>query len=210
MGSRLEHVIARNVAELRTERGVTQADVALEMREYGFTWQSNRVAQIETLYRTVSLIDVIGLAWVFHVPVSRLFGGDDNEDITLPNGRLIKLWFLRESLTDANADPKPMRYFVDVHTAVAEGVKMSTKLGLHSALDLDTLAQRVFGKSFQAEREARLGDVTGLSKRSAQTKRGHVSRALLAELDDYLGKGEDRANKLAEIHDAEDTDPRRS
>ena len=200
MGTRLEHVIARNVALLRTEQRATQPDLAGQMQAKGFTWSTNRVAQIETLHRPVSLLEVVGLAAVFGVPVSRLLAGD--EEIDLPSGATWPLAVVRDALAGKKR--------VEIRTATKEELedfrvstedlrKMAAKLGVRPE-DLDALAYRVFGQSFRAEREARTGDVSGRSKRSAQTKRGHVSRALLAAVDDYLGEGQERLDRLTALH----------
>ena len=92
--ARLEHVIARNVAELRRERGWTQIDLAAHMRKVGLTWQTNRVAQIETLRRPVSIIEVYGLCRVLKVPMDRLLTGAD--EITTPSGSVLPLVDIRE------------------------------------------------------------------------------------------------------------------
>ncbi len=199
MSSRLEHVIARNVAELRAEHNATQPDLAGRMRANGFGWSTNRVAQIETLRRPVSLLEVVGLARVFFVPVSRLLAGDD--DVDLPSGATWPLAVVRDALAGkSRVEIRPAtKQELDAYRADSEDLrKMAAKLGLRSK-DLDTLAYRVFGQSFRAEREARTGDVSGLSKRSAQTKRGHVSRALLAAVEDYLGEGQHRLDRLKEL-----------
>lgn len=204
MGTRLEHVIARNVAQLRADRGRTQPELAGMMRANGFTWSTNRVAQIETLHRPVSLLEVVGLSAVFLVPVSRLLAGDD--DIERPSGDTWPLSVVRDALAGPVNGVGP----VEIRDATKEELedyrvssedlrKMAGKLGLRPE-DLDALAYRVFGQSFRAEREARTGDVSGLSKRSAQTKRGHVSRALLADVEKYLGEGPDRLDKLTALH----------
>jgi transcriptional regulator with XRE-family HTH domain len=201
MGSRLEHVIARNVAELRTERGWTQAELAEEMRAWGFTWATNRVTQLETLRRPVSLLEVIGLGMVFAVPATRLLGGDDR--ITLPDGREFPLVFLREALIGGEPERRffTPKDYMQSEADFQELRKMAAKLGLSNPEDLATLAHKMFGHSFRDEQDVRLGDVSHLSKRSAQTKRGHVSRAMLAEVEGYLGEGKERAVKLDHLHD---------
>jgi len=180
------------------------------MRANGFTWSTNRVAQIETLHRPVSLLEVVGLSAVFFVPVSRLLEGDD--EIDLPSGDTWPLSFVRDALAGPVNGVGP----VEIHDATKEELedyrvssedlrKMAGKLGVRWQ-DLDALAYRVFGQSFHAEREARTGDVLGLTKRSAQTKRGHVSRALLADVEKYLGEGPERLDKLTALHTPKGTE----
>ena len=202
MSTRLEHVMARNVAELRTEHGWTQAELAREMHDWGFTWATNRVAQLETLRRPVSLLEVIGLAMVFDLPVERLLAGDDK--IALPDGREFFLAWVRKALTEGRPKTSYSIFSAQHHLAVEadyqELRKMASKLGLSTPEDLDALARTLFGQAFHTEREARLGDITGLSKRSAQTKRGHVSRELLAAVKEYLGDDAHRAETLDALH----------
>jgi transcriptional regulator with XRE-family HTH domain len=199
MGSRLEHVIARNVAELRAEKDATQHDLAEMMRAHGFRWQSNRVAQIETLHRPVSLLEVVGLSRVFAVSVSRLLAGDD--EIDLPSGTTMTLEAVRDGLSDQGR----VGIFVrgeqrGVRTGESEreaaGRNDLRRLSASQNLDVDdfkALCHQLWGRSFWLERERRLGDVAGLSRRSAQTKRGHVTRAMLADISHYLG--EDQTSK---------------
>lgn len=203
MGTRLEHVIARNVAELRNKRGTTQPQLAEMMRTVGFGWQSNRVAQIETLRRPVSLLEVVGLSRVFGVTVSRLLAGDD--EIDLPSGITMPLADVRGALlTDYEGElVSAVREMAGRHaTARDELRKVAKGLGLE-VNDLEALAYRLWGRSFLDERERRLGDVLGLSKRSAQTKRGHVTRGLLADANAYLGQGQQRVDRLNEVRAAE-------
>jgi len=195
---RLEHVVARNVIALRQQIGATQAELAAKMRASGFTWQTNRVAQIETLRRPVSLLEVVGLARVFGVPVTQLLDGDDQID--LPSGGAMPLGGVRDALAGVlfaevrDATPDELRE----HQAAAEELrKMAKQLDVPSNV-LDGLAYRCFGQSFRAEREKRLGVVAGMSARSAQTKRGHVSRRLLAELQEWLGDPDQRARIIGE------------
>ena len=198
MGSRLEHVIARNLAELRAERGSTQTDVAEAMRRVGFRWQSNRVAQIETLRRPVALLEVVGLSRAFGVSVSRLLSGED--EIDLPTGTTVPLAAIRAALAGEPVSSDDWQVAERRNAARDELRKIAKRLDLDWK-DLSALSFTMWGgRSFFAERESRLGDVSGMSKRSAQTKRGHVTRALLADIADFLGEGQQRQDILDELH----------
>jgi len=199
MGSRLEHVIARNVTELRTEQGDTQPDLAGKMRAGGFTWQTNRVAQIETLRRPVSLLEVVGLSRVFDVPVSRLLAGEDLID--LPSGAAIPLAAVRAALAGERGTETQIRNMTPEESALhADSVddlrKVAKGLGL-DVRDLQALAYRLWGESFHSEREKRLADVSGLSKRSAQTKRGHVTRQLIKDVRTWIENNPDEMTPKA-------------
>ena len=186
--TRLEHVIARNVIELREEKSATQSDLAEKMRKNGFAWQTNRVTQIETLRRPVSLLEVVGLSRVFHVPVGRLLEGADNVD--MPDGTTMPLKKVRGALV---ADPEfvvrdatPAE--IEQHKTNTDDLrKIAKRLGATVA-EVDEMSYRVFGKSLFAERDQRAGDLSELSPRSAQTKRGHVTRGLIEDLRPALAQ----------------------
>lgn len=197
MGSRLEHVIARNLAELRAERGSTQTDVAEAMRRVGFRWQVNRVAQIETLRRPVALLEVVGLSRAFGVPVSRLLSGED--EIDLPTGTTVPVAAIRAALAGEPVSSDEWQVAERRNAARDELRKIAKRLDLDWK-DLSALSFTMWRRSFFAERESRLGDVSGMSKRSAQTKRGHVTRALLADIADFLGEDQQRMDILNELH----------
>src|ERR1035437_9112647 len=197
MGSRLEHVIARNLAELRAERGSTQRDVAEAMRRVGFRWQVNRVAQIETLRRPVALLEVVGLSRAFGVPVSRLLSGED--EIDLPTGITVPLAAIRAALAGEPDSSDDWQGAERRNAARDELRKVAKRLDLDWQ-DLSILSMAMWRRSFFAERESRLGDVSGMSKRSAQTKRGHVTRALLADIADFLREDQQRMDILNELH----------
>lgn len=180
--TRLEHVIARNVAHMRAEKGRTQAELATKMRANGFAWGTNRVTQIETLHRPVSLLEVVGLSRVFSVSVTDLLAGDD--DVDMPDGSTMPLQRVRDALTGVSratvrdvTDEEHEEYRLQSEDLrkVAARVHMAPE-------DLDAASYRIWGQSFWAERASREGDTSGMKKRSAQTKRGHVTRQLMTEV----------------------------
>lgn len=174
-----EHVIARTMTELRTSRGWTQADLAWRMSTLGVRWTPNRVTQLETFRRPISLFETIALAWAFEVPITELLPGDGT--VEAPDGTLVPLANVRAALAgDASRQEAGRRL------AYREEIR---KLVKRIGVDQDTFeraAREVFGRSFLEEREARLGDTSALSKGSARTKRGHVTRALVDEIQAHL------------------------
>ena len=76
--ARLEHVVARNAAQLRRDRGWTQLDLAREMADVGLGWTPGRAQQVESLAGTLTLPEVLGLCWVLRVPIADLLDGDDH------------------------------------------------------------------------------------------------------------------------------------
>lgn len=101
--ARLEHVMARNAAELRQERGWTQRDLAMGMTVHGYRWTSNRATQVETLRRALSLDEMAALCGVFEVPLDRLLAGPHSELVDLPMpGHRTTLGAIRAALRTMN------------------------------------------------------------------------------------------------------------
>jgi hypothetical protein len=191
--ARLEHVIARNVIELRGVIGATQAQLAEKMRGRGFAWGTNRVTQVETLRRPVSLLEVVGLSYVFGVPVARLLTGED--DIDMPNGSTMRLEDVRLALAGKGKGGVTVRDAtteeLDEHKARYDDLrKIAKRVGVPPK-DVDAAAYRVFGQSLFAERDERAGDLSDFPTRSAQTKRGHVTRKMVEELRTHFQDGGD-------------------
>jgi hypothetical protein len=179
MPQKLEDVIAGNVLALRTERGWTQAFLGRLMRGAGMAnWATNRVAQIETKRRPAHLIEVVVLAWVFQVPLERLLDGDG--DVELPGAGTLPLATVRAILTGAVPSGDRIAEGIEVQ-ATDELRRIAKKLGLSTHV-LDWMAHSLYGRSFLMERDARVGDVTGQGKGSVNTKRGNVTRLMVAEL----------------------------
>jgi transcriptional regulator with XRE-family HTH domain len=195
VATRLEHVIARNLIDLRQARDWTQRDLAAAMSANGFLWSANRVTQIETLRRALSLVEIASLCWLFEVPLDDLLAGPDDEAIELAvPDRPTTLGDLRaalrgeaKALVDTRHDEWQRQVQRDETAAARDEMRrLGQKLGL-SGEQLNELSIRVYDRRFLDEREARAGDLTGATKRSAQTSRGHASRSMLAELGAVIG-----------------------
>lgn len=153
----------------------------------GLGWAPNRVSQLESLRRPVSLFEVAALGWVFEVPVTRLLPGD--QDIEAPDRQtVIPLEHIRAALTGDTAIQMAAREADQRQRTYVEEIRRVAKnLGIEPRV-LDWLSQQMYGRAFVDEREARLGDVSDLSKESARTKRGHVTRSLVGEIGQHLDR----------------------
>ncbi|MGH8891544.1 MAG: helix-turn-helix domain-containing protein [Acidothermaceae bacterium] len=183
MPSRLEHVVAANAVQLRRNRGWTQLDLARAMAEVGMGWTPGRAQQIESFAGTLSLPEALGLCWALKVPLADLLAGDDQ--IALPGpGRSVELRAFREALAGRGAIRQPDRG-ADEAADYEEVRAKATQLQLSPEVFIELCLQR-FGRSFRAERDHRAGDLANLRPRSAQVKRGHAGRAVLADLRERL------------------------
>lgn len=173
------------MADLRNERGWTQADLAWRMKVMGCNWTANRVTQVETLRGKVSLYEVVALTWLFEVPMTRLLAGDDN--VEFPNGEgSVYLGKVRAALTGDNSIQVTARDQSQVWRQDMEEIRKIAKgLGIFAGM-LDWIAREKWGHAFTVERDERAGDVSGLPKRAASAKRGHATRAMIAEVREHI------------------------
>jgi|SRR5665213_678672 len=181
--SRLEHLVARNTAQLRRARGWTQLDLAREMADVGLGWTPGRAQQVESLAGTLTLPEVLGLCWVLRVPIADLLDGDDHVGVR-GSDRTFPLHQFRDALTGHGAIRQPDRRAENA-AAVEEVRGKAAKLGLPTDVFIE-LCQQCFGHSFRTERDNRAGDLSRLPPQSAQIKRGHAARAVLADLREHI------------------------
>jgi hypothetical protein len=183
-------------------------------------WTPNRVAQVEALRRPVSLIEAAGLCAVFKVPFAELLAGDGLVELPGASSDMPVPFVTLASVRDALAEGAPLvgamgqqplqplddegvealygEHGVIFTATPDEDRKAAARLGV-DAYTVRAAAERLWGRSLAQERDVRIGDLAGLPKRSAQAKRGNVTRGLLAELRAFL----DHERQLRALHGEE-------
>jgi hypothetical protein len=172
IAKRLERILDEELHHLRRE------DVARGMRGLGFRWTANRVTQVVKGNRSISVLELAGICAVLRRPIAAILG--DEGTVELPGGTVavedvwkallgVPSWPAREDLSD---DPT----IQDEAT-----LKAARRLGIKPA-QVDVAAMRLWGRPLGEERDRRVGD------QPVQGRRGHVTRALLAELETHLGE----------------------
>jgi len=68
-----KNMIGRRVKELRLQRGMTQQDLSDRLEELAIYVCRGSVSRIEEQLRTVTDIELYGIAQVLQVPVTELF-----------------------------------------------------------------------------------------------------------------------------------------
>lgn len=189
----LDHVLAKNIRALREAHGWRQADLAEQAAAQGLAWTANRVAQVETLRRKLDLIELAGLCWLFGCSLETLLEGDETVELPAPN-QTVPLRRVRAALLKGGSAERPATTTaVAAYVPSEEARKIAGRLGV-PAIEIDRYAERTYGRSLPAERDRRAGDVSAMPKRSAQARRGHVMRALIAEVEQGM-----RAEKDAKV-----------
>jgi transcriptional regulator with XRE-family HTH domain len=181
----LDAVLARNLREVLERHEMRHADLAERMRVHGVGWSTNTVAQVLGRHRQVPIIELAALCSVFEVPLTELLSGDDQITVgfhTLPLGAI------RQVIDTGRMPriPEDQRTGVVIYLPSDEEAKAMRRL----RIDIGTLtyaADRLFGTTdIVEERDRRAGDLSGLPKRSAQSKRGHAMRSVLDEIAEYI------------------------
>jgi transcriptional regulator with XRE-family HTH domain len=200
MATRIEHVLALNVIRLREEHGWTQVEMARQMRLGGMNWSPNRVTQVETLRRSLTLLEVVVLAWVFGVAAGDLLAGDDDVALEL-DGRTAPLAEIRAAIEGKSDDYRDVEYRKaldaqdpDFEAYAVRGEELR-RLGRRVGLDgqeLGWVAVQLFGRDLFEERDSRVGSVAGLPPESVRSKRGHATRGVLTDVRAHIdGEGLD-------------------
>ena len=182
-GTELDHVVARNLRQVADARDLRHVDVAMYATAVGLHWTANTVAQILTLRRGLSLLELPLLAAALGVPVGDLLAGDDA--IALPNGETMPLADIRAALTSKRAGKSPVTH--QPLDSTEDERKLANRLGI-SVARLQTIAGQMFGRTVTEERDSRVGELSALPKRVAQAKRGHAMREVASEIEARIAR----------------------
>ena len=174
--------IGLRIRAAREAASKTQEDVALYMRSRGFqSWSRSSVAALEQGRRDLVVSELLAMPWVMaHLgaPCSLQELLDETVEADTPNN--ITFTGSEVSLTTTvHVDTG----FTETDRKVAKRLKLAPYLVVAGSRRLWS------GRRLAEERDRRLAEVEGaenLSPRSRQAKRGHITRQLVAELEDLL------------------------
>lgn len=178
---RVADLLVTGLKQARQRKGCTQEAAAAAFRAYGLpAWRTSTVGQMEAGLRIPKFEELLLMCAALDVTLDELFPGEDEHVEVGRSGaatpRAIRALLSRSAPRSAALVPggsPAIPSDADRHAA--------RRLGL-SAAEAAGAAQAAWGRDFAAERDARLGDVSGMPLRSLQARRGLVSRGMLAEL----------------------------
>lgn len=186
----LDAVLAIQMRAALDERRLSREDFAGRMRALGFRWTGNRVTQVVTARRPMSLLEIAGVCSVLQVSVEELllFAGGA---VDLPGGQA-DVADVAGALGGGQAWARKQATLGQMSAAFGDHldatVKAAKRLGVTTA-DVDAAARALWGQTLAGERDKRVQPVEGETPRALQARRGHVTRALLDELRRYLDEG---------------------
>jgi transcriptional regulator with XRE-family HTH domain len=192
--------VGRNVKRIREQLGATQDDLAQALRESGWQASGLTVFALERGERVLSFEEALLLGDVFNVPVTELLAGERAEFIQVGTLHPENTKFLRDRLVKTPRRPSTTwdetqrhRKHVQIDTGGYIELVSAREAESYAAERLGVPPEEVVRRSFALweqslteERDARTAKriAPDASPRSRRTVRGHVSRELLAELEE--------------------------
>jgi transcriptional regulator with XRE-family HTH domain len=192
----LSGYLSDRVRALRTERGWRLEDVAERARAAGLNWKWDNVAAIERGMRFLSVEELFVLPALFDLTLPELFNDTDARLLELGDACAATAGQLRQSLSGEWS--LPVKADGDDSVPGLAEQKAARKFGVEPEMIMRA-AQRLWGRSLAAERDARVteyfdlesewNDAAGtlglrrMPARSLQAIRGHATRELLKELE---------------------------
>ncbi len=141
------------------------------------------------IQRVDHLLEVASLCAIFGLPVGGLLDGGD--DIDLPNGDRAPLSQIRKALAGqySSVAIKTETYAERIGAEDPDELeRIGNRIGIDRNL-LRHLSEEAFGtRFFLAERDKRAGITADTPPRSAQAKRGHATRGMLAEVQAIIDR----------------------
>jgi transcriptional regulator with XRE-family HTH domain len=198
----LEQVIGGHLRQVREAQGIRQEDVALAARAYGLDWTRGTITALELGRRHLSLGELALLPLV--LSQANLTGGrvlalheliPDTEELVEVGPMLhLPLRAVRGLLSgESGTVQQPVTVTgraaqLAQWAAGAAEIKAGAVLGVSPAAIAEA-ARRTWGQSLSEERDQRVLERTqgtAVEPRRLQALRGHVTRALLAEIRPIL------------------------
>jgi len=191
-------VVGQNVRRIREERLITQGELAALWKAHGLNWARSKISALESGHRPqISAAELLVMAVSLQVTVPGLLASEglirlEPYDVDLEATQVMQL--LAGDHTQSKPDPsseEDVSSFdrwsqLNLGESEASTARWAELLNIETSLFI-VLTRKVFdGRTLTEERNRqleKLGDVT-LQQRTAH--RGHVTRRLLGQLDQYL------------------------
>jgi transcriptional regulator with XRE-family HTH domain len=185
----LDRLVGRNLRGIRDEAGLSQAEVAEGMAAGGFpVWTKQTVADVERGTRKVSLDELAGLADVTECKLERLLSPDDELSDEAERRARVLIGLEKPKTPDGLEGVTVERSTEKLEDFLCQ------ELGV-SRSELVELCRELYGHpGVWVERERRVlaGDIPSVEKQRQElrARRGHATRAILAEMRERLASSE--------------------
>ncbi len=198
----LDLAVARRLRELIEQRQMRHADLAARMSALGLRWTANRVTQVTTGRRSISLLEFAGLCGVFEVEAAEMVVPPweaPGDSVSLPVGGIVDAHAVAAALRgQRQLWERTVEQNTEDATWIGDHIETTTKAARRLGVSFNTVddaARKLWGgRVLVEERDARLAsyDLGNTAPRSRQARRGHVTRALIAEIAEHLSRQDDQ------------------
>ena len=200
----LGQLVGQNLQRLRTQRGLTQGDVAKLVSEQGLSWMRAAVSKLETgQRRQIDFAELLTLSLTFDVPITwwvqtdAMLGSIQDHIWLEPARLLLPGEVLRRMAAGKRArmtEEERREFTARIADRASEAeVYAARKLGV-TVEEIVEAESALWDCSLDEQRDLILASATRgkLSPASVKIKRGHITRSLLRELAEHLEKGRGR------------------
>ncbi len=203
-------VLSGNLRRLRDLTGVTQVELASRARQLGFDWVPDTVVAVETGRRRLTGGEQLVIPQLLEATLLDLAA--TTAELVDVDGALMKVAEWHTLIAGGRLKTLNKRWFESGAGLLRQGLiarnravaaeasneaekKAARRLGMPGP-ELVELAHERWGRGLTAERDRRVRSDSGdreLSRAARQALRGHVTRALLAELREVIALKEQKA-----------------
>lgn len=176
--------LARCIVAARRRQSLTQDDVAAGMRDLGFGWDRATVSRLESGSRQLLHLEALALGEVLQVSLTPEVDVELTDSATWTNGGVERhegavgrsdVLRMREIISVIGPDFTASLLAAAKREQSGEATRRAARALGYTPLQVAALARHRWGRSFEAERDAR-------SKGRDRRHRGEATQALTSEL----------------------------
>jgi transcriptional regulator with XRE-family HTH domain len=198
----MHDVIGKGAAAIRRRKGWTQEQAARAYRNEGLTtWRTGTVGSLEAGLRRPGIDDVLRMCAALGTTLDGLIQAADEGGecmVELAPGVTASTRAIRDRLRPGDA-PHPIPPSGTADAMPTESERHAARRLGTSPAEVRRAALALWLRSFDEERDARIGDATAMDPRSRQARRGHAAREMLSEIAEAVVEFGDDAAETAEL-----------
>lgn len=186
----MRDVIGKGAAVVRRRKRWTQEQAARAYRACGLTtWRTGTVGQLEVGARNPGLGDLFRMCRALGVTLPGLIRAADPDGtcmVELAPGVFMSTQAIRDRLKPGTSPGQPVTLPKALRSVPSDSERHAARRLGTTPAEIREASAALWSRSFDEERDARAGNVTGMEPRSRQARRGLAAREMLAEIGKFL------------------------